>query len=97
MGLTDTQQAELTLVAFVLVPIAAWLSLGAPTTHTALAALGASIIIGVLLFFKEYLGINVPLPQTSTPPTPTPPSTATKTPTAFLRLRKRLIFLQLRK
>lgn len=95
-GLTDTQQAILMLVAFVLVPIIAWLSIGAPTTHIALAALCASILAGFVLFIKEYYGISVP---TATPSTPTAstPQKATKTPTSFFRQKRRLIFLQFRK
>ena len=59
-GLSDTNQALLMLVAFVLVPVGTWAGLGFPTDKMALGTLTSSIIAGIILFIKEYAGTPVP-------------------------------------
>lgn len=44
------------VVAFVLTPIGTWMGIGFPTSHAALGVLGGSIISGVVLAIKEYIG-----------------------------------------
>lgn len=44
------------LAAFLLPSLGAWLTLGAPDTHTAFAMLGASFVSGIIAFIKEYQG-----------------------------------------
>ncbi len=65
-GLTNSQQAVLMMLAFILGPVAVWFGLGAPTDHQALALLGAGMISGVLAFIKEILGTS------ATPAAPVP-------------------------
>lgn len=67
IGLTDSQQAYLMLLVFVLPSVSAWLALGAPIDKTALALLGSSILSGFLAFLKEKLGLPV-APTTTTAP-----------------------------
>jgi uncharacterized membrane protein YqaE (UPF0057 family) len=55
-GLSNAQQAYLMLAAFLLPSLGAWLTLGAPDTHTAFAMLGASFVSGIIAFIKEYQG-----------------------------------------
>jgi hypothetical protein len=59
-GLTSQQQGILLFLAFFLVPLIAWLSLGAPTDRTALSMLGAGLVSGVLAYIKEALGTSAP-------------------------------------
>jgi hypothetical protein len=61
---SDTQQAFLMLGTFLIPAVDAWLTLGASTTHVALAALGAAIAAGIVSFIKEYFGISAPTATT---------------------------------
>ena len=95
MGLTNTQQAIFVFLSAVVATLAGWATAGFPTDRLAVGAVVAALLIGVGLAIKEYAGT-----ATTTPTTPTtqPAATATKatTPTAFFKLKRRLIFLQLR-
>ncbi len=71
-GLSNTQQALLVFLALALPAVGAWLALGAPTGHDALATLGAALIAAVILFIKEILGSAAPTPA---PAAPAPPTT----------------------
>ena len=54
--LTNTEQAYLMTSAFVIPPVATWLSLGAPIDNASLALLAAGIVSGAIAFIKEILG-----------------------------------------
>jgi len=60
-GLTNTQQALLVVVGFVLTPIGVWMTIGFPMSHSALGVLGGSIIAGIILAIKEYIGVPIPV------------------------------------
>lgn len=64
-GLSDKQQAYLMLVAFILVPLGTWFGLGFPTDKSALGLLASNIVTGIVMFIKEWAGVQVPV---STPP-----------------------------
>jgi uncharacterized membrane protein YqaE (UPF0057 family) len=96
MGLTNNQQAILVFIAFALPSLGTWASLGFPTDRLALGALVAALIAGIILAIKEAWGVAVPTSPTSTPP---PAAAATKavTPLAIFKMKRRLMFLELRR
>jgi hypothetical protein len=95
-GLSDNKQAILVFIAFALPAISAWAALGFPTDKLALGALVAALIAGVILAIKEAWGVSVPV--TTTPlPTPAAAPKASATPLSIFRMKRRLMFLELRK
>jgi len=60
-GLSDTAQAFLMLLVFILPSVIAWAALGYPTDRTSLGILGSALLSGILVFIKELLGGKPPL------------------------------------
>jgi len=58
--LTDTQQAIVMLLVFLLPPVITWTALGYPTDRVSLGILGSAILSGILAFLKELLGGKPP-------------------------------------
>jgi len=60
--LTDTQQAIIMFVVFILPPLITWTALAYPTDRVSLGILGSAILSGILAFLKELLGGKPPQP-----------------------------------
>lgn len=54
--LTDSQQAVLMLLVFILPVLITWTANGAPTDKASLALVVSGILSGILAFIKEILG-----------------------------------------
>ena len=54
--LSDSQQAIMMFVVFVLPPLITWSALAYPTDRASLGILGSAILSGILAFIKEILG-----------------------------------------
>jgi hypothetical protein len=95
-GLTDTQQAIAVFLTAVIAALVGWSAAGFPTSRLAIGAVVALILAGVGLALKELGGTATTTAFAFTPSPASASSTpATKAPTAFLKLKKRLMFLQL--
>lgn len=96
-GLTNNQQAIAVFLAALIAALVGWTAAGFPTDKLAIGALVSLILAGAGLAIKEYFGDAA----TTTAPTATPTtSTAPKaqaTPTVLFSLKRRLMFLQLRR
>jgi len=94
-GITNTQQAILVFASALIAALGGWAAAGFPTSRLAIGAVVAAILIGAGLAVKELLGGSSTTAATSaTPAAPVPK--AAVTPTAVFRLKRRLMFLQLR-
>ncbi len=60
MPLSDTQQAVLMFLAFVLPAFSVWSALGFPMDRAALGLLTTDIISGIIVFIKEIKGGKAP-------------------------------------
>lgn len=99
MGLTNQQQAWIMLAAFLLPPLITWTALGFPTGRSELGILIAAMLSGILAFIKEISGGAT---STTSSTASTPAATTVKPvnlhyPKMFFSVKRRLIFLQLRK
>ncbi len=95
-GLSDNKQAIAVFLAAVIATLAGWAAAGFPTDKLAIGAVVAAILLGAGLAIKEYLGVST---TTTSTPTPAPAAApkASVTPTSIFRLKRRLMFLDLRK
>ena len=57
-SLSDSQQAILMFLVFVLPSLITWTALGFPTDRASLGILSSAILSGTLAFIKELLGIR---------------------------------------
>lgn len=60
MGLSNTQQAIVMLLVFLLPSLITWSALGYPTNRESLGILGSALLSGILAFLKEILGGKTP-------------------------------------
>jgi ABC-type uncharacterized transport system permease subunit len=96
-GLTNNQQAVAVFLAALIAALVGWTAAGFPTDKLAIGALVSLILAGAGLAVKEYFGDAA----TTTAPTASPStatlSKATCMPSLLFRMKRRLMFLQLRR
>jgi len=83
-------------VAFLIPPLVTWTALGFPTDKAAIGILVAALLSASFAFIKEILG-GQPSPNPAPASTTATTKTVNATPAAVFKLKRRLMFLQLRK
>jgi hypothetical protein len=97
IGLSNRNQAIAVFLAALVAALSGWAAAGFPTSHIAVGAVVAAILLGAGLAIKELFGTSASAaPATSTPTQLTIIHLLCK-PLAVFRIQRRLMFLELRR
>jgi ABC-type uncharacterized transport system permease subunit len=97
-GLTNNQQAVAVFLAALIAALVGWTAAGFPTDKLAIGALVSLILAGAGLAVKEYFGdAATTTAPAATPSTASTPTHAIRMPPVLFRMKRRLMFLQLRR